>query len=82
MFNAGGQKQRFFDLSLKANYHKDAAVDEEEYVVKIDWQKTILQKDAVSEYGFFGNQHTVCRPKADKWIFTINRLKELWEIDN
>ncbi len=77
-----GRDIPFFDLSLKAGYHKDLPPEKEEYIVKVKWEKTVPEKDAVSEYGFFGNQNTVCRPKNDKWEFTIKRLKELWNIKN
>jgi len=76
-----GQETSFFDLQLNANYHKEQPPEKEEYLVKVDWLKTVPKNEAVSEYGFFGNQHIVCRPRADKWEFTINRLKELWAID-
>jgi len=33
------------------------------------------------EKGFFGNQNTICQPVVDKWEFTIQRLKALWNID-
>jgi Predicted nuclease of the RecB family len=81
IFTFNGQATPFFDLELKANYHKDVPQEKEEYIVKIEWLKTIPKNKAVSEYGFFGNQNTVCRPKTDKWDFTIKRLKELWKIE-
>ena len=71
----------FFDLPLNAAYHKKYKTEKAEYLVKINWEKTVSQEEAISEYGFFGNQNTVCRPKSDKWGFTIKRLKELWKID-
>ena len=52
-----------------------------EHIVRIDWQKTVPQNNAVSEIGFFGNQNTVARPKVDKWDFTVKRLKEIWGIE-
>ena len=76
------QKKLFFDLKLKANYHKGFSSEKEEYIVKIDWQKTVSQSMAISEYGFFGNQNIVCRPKSEKWEFTVNRLKDIWKINN
>lgn len=81
-FVIDGKDTPFFDLPLEANYHREAIPEKAEYLVKIQWQKIVSRKSAVSEYGFFGNQHTVCRPTADKWIFTISRLKELWKIEN
>jgi tRNA1(Val) A37 N6-methylase TrmN6 len=35
---------------------------------------------AVSERGFFGNQNTVARPTSAKWIYTIQVLKQKFEI--
>jgi hypothetical protein len=58
-----------------------AAPEQEEYVIKVNRRKTVPQSKAASEHGFFGNQNTVCRPKSDKWDFTVRRLKELWQID-
>lgn len=75
-----GQEIPFFDLSLNANYHKEESSEKQEYVVKVKWLKVLPQNKAVSEYGFFGNQNSTCRPKNDKWDFTIKRLKELWEL--
>ena len=76
-----GQETSFFDLPLSADYHRESPPDKEEYIVRIEWVKTVPRSDAVSEYGFFGNQNTVARPKSDKWEFTVNRLKDIWEID-
>lgn len=81
-FTLDGQERDFFDLPLIAAYHKELTPEKEEYLVRIDWLKTVSRSNAVSEYGFFGNQNTVCRPKAEKWEFTINRLKEIWRIED
>ena len=80
VFMIDDQERLFFDLPLTANYHKDFPPDKEEFLVKINWEKTVSQSKAISEYGFFGNQNTVSRPKVDKWDFTIKRLKEIWNI--
>ena len=77
-FLRDGQEKNFFDLPLKANYHKGLPSEREEYIVSVDWLKTEPRSSAVSEYGFFGNQNTVCRPKTEKWNFTIKRLKDIW----
>jgi len=68
-------------LQLTANYNKESPTEKEEHIVRIDWQKTVPQNNAVSEIGFFGNQTTVARPKVDKWDFTVKRLKEIWGIE-
>lgn len=52
--------------------------DEAEYVVKVQWVKTIPSEQAVKEVGFFGNQNSVCRPTAAKWNHTVDRLKQVW----
>ena len=46
------------------------------YMVRVKWQQTVPLKSAVSERGFFGNQHSVCRPRTEKWEHTVNRLKK------
>lgn len=77
-----GKEMNFFDLQLTANYHKELPREKEEYLVRVEWVKHVSRSNAVSEYGFFGNQHTVCRPKAEKWEFTIDRLKEIWGVED
>jgi hypothetical protein len=79
-FNYDGKIVPFYDLPLKGEFHHAAQAGGEEYVVKVKWLKTVTQSAAISEFGFFGNQNTVCRPRSDKWDFTIKRLKELWKI--
>ena len=80
VFRYNNEKKYFHELRLHGTYNRELAAEKEEYVVKVKWIKTIAQKKAVSEYGFFGNQNTVCRPKTEKWDFTINRLKKLWDL--
>jgi len=36
----------------------------------------------IHETGFFGNQNSVCRPRAKKWDYTVERLKKRWGIKN
>lgn len=79
---ADGEEINFLDLPLTANYHREMPPEKEEYIVGVNWQKTVSQKSAISEYGFFGNQNTVCRPKTEKWEFTVKRLKEIWSIED
>lgn len=54
--------------------------EELEYYVKVDWIKTVPLNEAIKEKGFFGNQNSVAKPKAKKWIHTIDRLKKRFEI--
>ena len=70
-------------LPLNGQYfHNEDDPDKAEYVVKIDWIKTVPKSKAIKELGFFGNQNTVCRPTTDKWDFTIQRLKKYWGIED
>ena len=58
-------------------------VDDEdmaEYLVRVQWAKTVPSNKAVKELGFFGNQNTVCRPTDPKWNHTVERLKQVWSI--
>jgi len=51
-----------------------------EYLVGIDWIKTVPEAKAIRERGLFGNQNTVARPRADSWRHTVERLKQVWGI--
>lgn len=69
-------------LALKGNYlYASDEPDKAEYIVPVRWLKTVPEARAVKEAGFFGNQNTVCRPKDQKWVYTVERLKTLWKID-
>jgi hypothetical protein len=54
--------------------------DKAEYFVGVHWEKTVSIDHAYKERGFFGSQHTVARPKAAKWVHTVERLKLLFGI--
>lgn len=77
-----GSEKNIYDLELTANYHKENINDDDtaEYFVKVEWIKHVDKKNAVKEIGFFGNQNSVCKPKAMRWEHTVNRLKEIWNI--
>lgn len=76
------QNKTIYQLPKNANYHEEYIEDEDnaEFIVKIKWLKTVDINKAVSEIGFFGNQNTVCKPRASKWTHTVNRLKDIWNI--
>lgn len=70
------------DLPLHGDYfYSEDDPDNAEYVVKVQWIKTVPTSEAVKELGFFGNQNSVCRPTADRWNFTVDRLKKCWGIE-
>ncbi len=79
-FIVDGQEKAFFDLDLQADYYKAENDENAEFIIKVNWIKTVDTKKAIKEAGFFGNQNTACRPANDKWIFTIERLKKAWGI--
>lgn len=55
--------------------------DRAEYFVPIKWIKTVPLKQAVYEVGLFGNQNSVCKPRAAKWQHTVERLKQLFDVE-
>ena len=80
VFDVNGIDTPFYNLPLTTDFSKNAPEDKEEWLVKVNWIKTTPKHKAISEYGLFGNQNTVCKPKTEKWEFTVDRLKSLWNI--
>lgn len=56
-------------------------LDTADYLVGVDWLRTIDPKQALHEKGFFGNQNSVARPRSPKWNHTVERLKTRFEIE-
>lgn len=82
-FSTNEGKKSLSELQVVGNYLYSPDDDEKaEYVVKIHWLKTVSEKEAIKELGFFGNQHSVCRPTDAKWDFTVKRLKAIWKINS
>ena len=54
---------------------------DEEYYVGVDWHRDFGLEETIWQRGFFGNQHTVARPKATSWAFTVEFLKRAWGIE-
>ena len=83
-FVVNGKETLMSKLKLKGSYYfSDEEEDYEEYaeqVVRVKWIKTVPADKAVREVGFFGNQNTVCRPRTEKWEYTVERLKAVWGI--
>ena len=83
VFSVDGQDVQMQNLELRGNYfYAEDDPERAEYIVKVKWIKTLARSKAVKELGFFGNQNTVCRPQAEKWNFTVERLKKLWGISD
>jgi len=49
-----------------------------EYMVKVEWTKTIPRKDAYKEVGLFANQNTVCKLRNQ---FTLGKLYAFFELE-
>lgn len=82
-FMTSDGEKGFSELQVEGNYLYSPDDEEKaEYVVKVHWLKTVSEKEAIKELGFFGNQNSVCRPTGAKWDFTVERLKALWKIDS
>ena len=76
-----GSDVKFLDLELEGTYERPGRPDEEqEYLVTVEWIKAVSVKEAYRETGFFGNQNSVCQPKAKSWDFTVQTLKRVWGI--
>ncbi|HEX4143774.1 MAG TPA: hypothetical protein VHY91_09595 [Pirellulales bacterium] len=73
---AGGE-QPVLDVAKRGHYHRQFVDDLErcEWFVPIHWLQTVPLQQAFKEIGFFGIQHSVCRPTAAKWQPTVERLK-------
>lgn len=60
-----------------ANDNPDVA----DYLVRIEWLKTVDPKEAIREKGLFGNQNSVARPRSPKWNHTVERLTNQFGIE-
>lgn len=81
VFTINGTEKSMRDLPLKGEYFETEDAENAEYIVKVNWIKTVPVNNAVREVGFFGNQNSVCRPLTEKWHYTIERLKKHWSIE-
>jgi hypothetical protein len=57
------------------------SVEKAEYMVRVDWIKTVPVNEAIKEKGFFGNQNSAAKPRSKMWIHTVERLKKRFEIE-
>ncbi|MBN1362222.1 MAG: DUF91 domain-containing protein [Sedimentisphaerales bacterium] len=60
-------------------YHSDSP-DSREHLVRVEWLKTVPVSEAIREKGFFGNQNSAAKPRAKRWLHTVERLKKRFEI--
>jgi hypothetical protein len=78
-----GEKVRLIQISKSAASLRSAAdhPDTADYLVQVDWLKTVDPTEAIREKGFFGNQNSVARPRVPKWEHTVKRLKRRFGIE-
>ncbi len=77
--DSSGKKVPITQL-LKDLPSPDKPSDQLEYYVPVQWIKTVPLNQAVKELGFFGNQNSAARPRAQKWNYTVEQLKKRWGI--
>lgn len=68
---------------LDADIHvrMDTDVDDPdlcEYVVRVEWVKTVSKQEAIWEKGMFANQNSACKLRNQ---FTIERLTEHFRLE-
>lgn len=68
------------EMLKNADYQRESKDDPDlcEYFVPVKWLETLPLDKAFNEVGLFGNQNTVCKPTAQKWRATIDRLKKVF----
>jgi len=73
-----GKKVKFIELPTKGSKHETLVTqpDKAEYIVRVEWIKTVSENESIKEKGFFGNQNSVARPRTLKWEHTVKRLKK------
>jgi hypothetical protein len=67
------------ELDLAAGYrHAGSGPDRDEYIVPIDWIKTLDREKAIREKGLFANQHSACKLRNS---FTLKTLTQRFGLD-
>lgn len=72
--DASGQMRLIHEV-LSSVPPADQPADIMEHYVPVQWIETVPLDQAIKEKGFFGNQNSVAKPKAKKWVHTVERLK-------
>jgi len=78
-----GRELPFVNVSSTASYLRQFLDDDDktEYFVPVRWIKTLSLDKGINEVGLFGNQNSVCKPTTPKWAHTVERLKQLFQVD-
>lgn len=81
-FNTDDYSGSLLELETVGDYQTlvERSDDEAEYLIPVKWNYAVEAEQAFSETGLFGNQHPVCKPRAPRWLHTVERLKQVWKI--
>ncbi len=76
-----GVKEPILECDLNTPNMRDDTDDPElsEYLVKVEWMKTISRNEAYKEPGLFANQNTVCKLRNR---FTLEKLYKFFELED
>jgi hypothetical protein len=76
-----GMEKPILEMPLKASKMAENADDEElsEYLVRIEWIKSVPLERALWEKGMFANQNSACKLRNK---FTLERLNQLLNLDD
>lgn len=80
-FKIGEQDLNELDTFIQYTRFLTESDDVAEYIVPVQWLHTESNDKAFGETGLFGNQNTVCKPVTTKWRHTVDRLKQIWQVD-
>jgi hypothetical protein len=79
LITVDGEPRKMTELGLAAGYrHPGSGPDQPEYIVPVDWIKTLDQGSAVREKGLFANQHSACKLRNS---FTLRTLAQRFGLD-
>ncbi len=80
--NAEGRRVPIIEVSQAAATLNKAAdnLETTDYLVGVNWLKTVEPEEGIWEKGLFANQNSVARPRVAKWEYTIERLKSCFGI--
>jgi hypothetical protein len=78
-----GEKISILEAPIKGNLTRpsDNPPGTEEYLVRVEWIKTLPIQEAIKEKGFFGNQNSAAKPRAKIWQHTVERLSKRFSVE-
>lgn len=75
-----GRETKMAGLPLVGSYtHDNGVEDNEEWIVPIEWERTVDREAAVWEKGFFANQNSACKLRNR---FTLEGLSKAFGLDD